>query len=312
MPYHKPQKIRLESSSLCQLRCPSCPTTSKATLPVIGSGFLKLGDFKKLIDENDWVRAVELSNYGEMFLNPDLLEIIKYAYERQVILTASNGVNLNHAEDEVLEALVRYRFWRITCSIDGASQQTYQLYRRRGDFDKVIGNISKINAFKEKYGSIHPVLKWQFVAFGHNEHEIESARELARELGMEFHLKLSWDSKVSPTKEHELIRKEAGAASREEFKDKNGVDYMQSICHQLWDQPQINWDGKVLGCCRNYWGEFGGNAFEDGLLQSINTERMAYAREMLRGEKEARDDIPCSTCSIYLGMRAKGRWLERS
>ena len=177
---------------------------------------------------------------------------------------------------------------------------------------KVITNIRKIKAFKEKYGSIHPLLKWQFVAFGHNEHEIESARELARELGMEFHLKLSWDSEFSPTKEHELIKKETGAASREEFKEKNGVDYMRSICHQLWDQPQINWDGKVLGCCRNYWGEFGGNAFEDGLLESINSEKMAYAREMLRGEKEARADIPCSTCSIYLDMRAKGRWLERS
>ncbi|HKK16325.1 MAG TPA: hypothetical protein VJ981_06430 [Gammaproteobacteria bacterium] len=39
----KPEKytqIRLEASFACQLRCPSCPTTSKATLPAIGRGNL--------------------------------------------------------------------------------------------------------------------------------------------------------------------------------------------------------------------------------------------------------------------------------
>ena len=49
---------------------------------------------------------------------------------------------------------------------------------------------------------------------------------------------------------------------------------MQEICHQLWDAPQINWDGKILGCCRNFWGDFGGNAFTEGLFQSVNSGQM--------------------------------------
>ena len=61
----------------------------------------------------------------------------------------------------------------------------------------------------------------------------------------------------------------------------------------------------MIGCCRNFWGDFGGNAFTDGLINSINNERITYAREMLCGRKQVRDDIPCSTCEIYIAMRGR-------
>ena len=70
---------------------------------------------------------------------------------------------------------------------------------------------------------------------------------------------------------------------------------MAGLCHGLWDLPQVNWDGKMLGCCVNYWGDFGGNVFRDGLLATINGDKMRYARDMLLGHRSARDDIPCAT-----------------
>jgi MoaA/NifB/PqqE/SkfB family radical SAM enzyme len=308
----KPLKIRLEASSFCQLRCPSCPTTSKAIHPAVGRGFLELRDFQSLLVESPWLKEIELSNYGEIFLHPDLLEIIKFAYERNVVLTADNGTNLNNVKENVLEGLVKYKFRSMTCSIDGASNETYKVYRVKGNFVNVIENIRKINFFKQKYQSEYPLLKWQFVVFGHNEHEISLARTLASELNMQFYLKLSWDSKFSPVRDQEFVRKETGVTSREEFKQKDGADYMQLICYQLWEEPQINWDGKVLGCCRNFWGDFGGNAFRDGLFKSLNNENIRYARDMLLGKKVARENIPCTTCSIYLGMRADSTWLRGS
>jgi len=308
----RPIKIGLEASSFCQLKCPSCPTTSKAIHPAVGSGFLSLRNFQKLLDENPWLQEIELSNYGEIFLNSELLNIIKLAYERDVALKADNGVNLNHVKEGVLEGLVKYKFRSMTCSIDGACDETYNVYRVKGDFKTVIENVRKINFFKQKHQSEYPRLTWQFVVFGHNEHEIPAARKLAGELGMNFYSKLSWDAQFSPVRDQEFVRKEVGAASREEFRSKYNVDYMQGICHQLWEQPQINWDGKVLGCCRNFWGDFGGNAFKDGLFDSLNNEKIEYARQMLLGKKKARDDIPCTTCDIYLGMKAKGKWLARN
>lgn len=307
----KPNKIGVEASSICQLRCSSCPNTSGAIQPVIGSGFLKVGDFRKLIDENPWITGIELSNYGEIFLNPHLSEIIEYAFMRSVAVSADNGVNLNNVKEKVLEDLVRYKFKSMSCSIDGASSETYKIYRRGGNFDTVLGNIERLNFFKTKFNSSLPRLRWQFVVFGHNEHEIPLARKLAGELNMSFHLKLSWDSQFSPVKDQGVIRNEIGAASREEYRQLYNVDYKQSLCNKLWDQPQINWDGKVLGCSRNFWSECGGNAFKDGLLQSINSRRINYARKMLLGKKNAKPDIPCATCDIYVDMEQSNAWLMK-
>jgi MoaA/NifB/PqqE/SkfB family radical SAM enzyme len=308
-----PRKIRLEASSFCQLRCPSCPTITGDINPAVGSGFLRFDSFRQLIDENPSVTQVELSNYGEILLNPHVLKILEYASSRAVAITLSNGVNLNHATDELLEGLVKYRVRHITCSIDGASAETYRTYRIRGNFDKVIQHIEQINHFKRKHRSELPQLTWQFVVFGHNEHEIPAAREMAGRLEMAFFPKISWDAKFSPIRDSEFVQAQTGerAVTRQEYEQIHGRQYMSSICHQLWDDPQINWDGKNLGCCRNFWGDFGGNAFTDGLRACFNHEKMHYARAMLRGRKPPRDDIPCSTCEIYLSMRGHSDWIRR-
>jgi MoaA/NifB/PqqE/SkfB family radical SAM enzyme len=199
----------------------------------------------------------------------------------------------------------------VTCSIDGASPETYRIYRVRGDFDAVINNIERINVHKRGHASDLPHLVWQFVVFGHNEHEIPIAREMAERLGMEFRTKLTWDSKFSPIRDKELVRAQTGAqaVTRDEFEELLGEKYASGICHELWDDPQINWDGKVLGCCRNFWGDFGGNAFSQGLIESLNNEKMTYAREMLSGRKPPRDDIPCTTCENYHAMRDRSRFI---
>jgi molybdenum cofactor biosynthesis enzyme MoaA len=121
----RPRRIRLEASSHCQLRCPSCPTTTGHIHPAIGSGFLKFDDFRRLVDSSPRLREVEISNYGEVFLNPELLRILQYAHQNDVVISIANGANLNHIAEEVIEGLVKYRVSAITCSIDGASREAF-------------------------------------------------------------------------------------------------------------------------------------------------------------------------------------------
>jgi len=311
-----PDKIRLEASTVCQLRCPSCPTTTGEIARHLKSGFLKFDQFRKFIDENPRIRSIELSNWGESLLNPQFLQMLEYAHARRVELRLGNGANLNMVKPEVLEGVVKYQLRAITCSIDGASAATYPLYRVRGDFDRVIGNIERINEFKRKYDSPYPRLTWQFVAFGHNEHEIERARAMAARLDMRFALKLDWENlydtpSFSPIRERDLIAKETGlgVATRAEYQEKFGQPYIaKTLCVQMWTGPQINFDGRVLGCCVNYWDDFG-NAFTDGLSKVLNSERMQYARRMLMGKAPARDDIACTTCKFYLAMNETSTWI---
>ena len=175
MRYTQPRRLRIEASSACNLRCPVSPTTTGHIHPAIGTGLLAHEDFQQLLDDNPWIDGVELSNFGEVFLNPDLVGILRTAYERKVRITLANGVNLNRCSAGALEALVKYNVQRITCSIDGASQETYQMYRVGGDFHQVLANIDVINAHKKRLGRNTPILLWQFVVMGHNEHEIDKA-----------------------------------------------------------------------------------------------------------------------------------------
>jgi len=308
--------IRIDVSTVCQLKCPSCPTAAGEIDKHIGSGFLKFEDFKKIIDNNSWIRDVELSNWGEIFLNPELLKIVKYAHEKNVVLRADTGVNLNTVSEKVLEALVKYRFTSMTCSLDGASQETYSIYRRNGNLEKVLEHIRRINHYKSRYHSEFPLLTWQFVAFGHNTHEIRAARKMANDLKMNFFLKLSWDDlytqTFSPVTDKDLVCRESvlGVSSREEYLEKTAKDYIEEFaCTMLWKRPQINFDGRVLGCCVNYRGDFG-NIFKDGLIECLNNEKINYARQMLLGIKESRDDIPCAICKLYESRKRRSAWVK--
>ena len=77
----------------------------------------------------------------------------------------------------------------MTVSIDGATPETYKIYRRGGDFNKVISNIKTINKFKKQYHSESPRLIWQFIPFGHNEYEIDKAKKMAKKLSLQIMVK---------------------------------------------------------------------------------------------------------------------------
>ena len=246
-----------------------------------------------------------------MFLHPRLKEILEIAFHRDVTLHADNGTNLNHASPDILEALVTHRFRSLTVSLDGASPDTYARYRVKGDFNRVIGNIRTLNGFKRKHASGFPLLTWQFIVFGHNEHEIEAAKALAAELGMAFKPKLSWDDDVSPVVNPGLVQIQTGlSTTRAQHHEDTGKEYTRQICHQLWNSPVLNWDGRVMGCCRNFWGDFGANAFEGGLEMSLATPKLQKARAALMGRMGMDSDIPCATCDLYLTMHRDGNWLS--
>jgi len=293
--------LRIEASTHCQLKCPVCPTGTGHS-GILGQGYLKFRDFKKFVDENSCFKFIELSNYGEIFLNPELKEIVKYAYEKGINLTAYNGVNLNDVKDEVLEGIVKYRFKAMNVAIDGTSEDTYRIYRKKGDFNKVIENVKKINLYKEKYNSPYPSLTWQFVIFGHNEHQLPIAFTMAKELNMLFFPKFNWSPTYAPIKDMEAVKKyleqwDKDTSANLEF-EKSFFKMELPQCSQLWNTPQINWDGKLIGCCVQMEKDFG-NVFESGLRKCLKNYDYKYMKNMLLGVEKDRDDLPCVRCGNY-------------
>jgi MoaA/NifB/PqqE/SkfB family radical SAM enzyme/quercetin dioxygenase-like cupin family protein len=313
--YVRPTSVSIDASTVCQLRCPSCPNAMGIIAKSIGAGFLSPGDFEKFIEDHPWVTNIELSNWGEVFLNPHLEKILHCAYQRNVAVRIDNGANLNRVPDSQLEALVKYKVRSMTCAIDGASQEVYSLNRINGDFNRVIAHVRKINTLKKKYRSFYPELLWQFVAFGHNEHEISTARDMARELGMHFYVKLSWGdlygNTFSPIRDRELIKKETGlgVADRREYEEKFGKNYIAASCQQLWVRPWMNFDGRLLGCPVNHWGDFG-NVFTDGLQACLSSEKMNRTKDVLMGLREAEEETPCLLCQVFKSRSRYKAWVR--
>lgn len=304
-----PTAVRIEASSMCQLKCPLCPTFRGENEAVIGRGTLKFTDYKRFIDDNPQIRSVELGNFGEVFLNKDLPKILQYAYEHNVTTSIDEGANLNNASDEALEALVKYQTTRVRCAIDGVTQETYQIYRVGGNLKQVLDNIQKINAFKQSYQSEKPELVFQFVIFSHNENQIEAATMMAKLLKMKFDPKLNWFTDVMPVVNRERVRQVVGYADRGEYLEIEDKHYMRHQCYAMWHRPQINWDGKLIGCSRNIWGYYKENVFETGFQTSINNEKIQYARERLMGKQNRQVDIPCTQCGVYQSMVEKDNWI---
>lgn len=311
-----PRKVCIEACSLCQLNCTECYMREIPNKTIIGNGYLKYDDFKKFIETNPYIEEIELSFSGEIFLNPDLLKIIKYAYEKEIALTAFNGVNFNDVSDEMLEALVKYKFIGLTISIDGVTNETYSIYRRNGNLDKVIANIKKLNKYKEKYSSKFPVLQWQFIVFEHNKNEINRAADFAYELKMDnIYIKHSWNDEDYPKT---IIEENNNnfVLIREKLKQNPEIRRILNnslilSCYQPWIRPQINWDGRLLGCSCATHKDLNINVFDVGLKKSLNSKKMNFMRKIISGKKKPDETMPCEKCCIYIDRQKNNNFINQ-
>lgn len=304
-----PSTVRIEACSICQLHCPMCQLIGNST-NIIGHGKLTFKKFSDFLIRNPAIKSIELGNFGEVFLNPQLPEILEFAHRQGIITEIDEGANLNHASDDALDALVRFGTSRVRCAIDGVTQSVYAQYRVGGSLRNVIKNISRINELKKKYGSSTPHLVFQFIIFEHNIHQIEQAALLAEMLKMEIEYKLDCLSGEVKDERAEKVRELTGYSDRNEYLGREKVHYMRHLCYHMWHSPQINWDGKLLGCSRNIWGVYAENVFEGIFSEQLNNDKMRYARKMLMGLVPKTDNIPCSKCSVFESMQKFENWLS--
>jgi MoaA/NifB/PqqE/SkfB family radical SAM enzyme len=288
--------LTIDACSTCQLKCERCPVTTMGYKNTIGSGFLTFDKFADVILKDPEIRSVDFDNFGELFLNPDLPRIMKFARRSNIRLQCGSGVNGNFISEDALWGLVNHKFAFLSFSLDGATQETYEIYRKRGILQRVLDNISKINDLKRASNTVFPKLQWQFIVFGHNEHEIPDARAKAASLGMEFYPKMNWDSSYSPIKDPEFVKKQTGwdVVTREEYEKKYGVSYVRPTCHSLWNSPRLSWDGSMTGCCWNIWDRF-------------DEHTIRYARSMLTGGFPMQSQIPCCKCKELYQEMAKNK-----
>ena len=302
----RPFMLMMEPSSLCNLRCPLCAVGANRLTRKQGN--MPLDQFCQIIDEmGPYLLHLTLWNQGEPFINPDLLDMIRYAKAGKIIvLTSTNGHFLDSREEA--EKLVASGLDDLIISLDGASPETYKRYRQGGDFSKVVRGIRHLVAAKMRLGSEQPYIELQFLLMKHNQHEIETFRALARELRVDkISVKTVQVESVEESRQF-LPQRRAHRRYTTEGGSLRLKGRIRNNCRWIWFCPVINSDGTVCACCFDKDSAFPlGNVFQSESLTHIwHGERY---REFRRRILSNRKQLPlCQNCSE--GLRRLVLWKQ--
>jgi len=300
----RPYVYTIDIGNVCNLRCPLCPTGYHGLERP--QALMRLSTFRAVLDKiKPYAVEVILHNWGEPTLNPDLLEIISAAKEEGVGTTISSNLNLVHRGDEFLHALVDCGLDHLTVSIDGTTQDVYETYRRGGDLAAVLRNLRELLRYRNEIGSRTPTVEWQFLVMKHNEHQMEEARRLSSDVGVD---RLRFTAAGLPF--DELVNMDLAAQWLPENPayhtyhpstiDRQGYLYDER-CFYLYRAMTINPDGGVAPCCAVYHGDSDfGNLVEDSLDDVWNNGHYRSSRALFsHRESEDRVDTICGRCPLF-------------
>ena len=243
-----PISVSFEPTTSCNLRCPECPSGLREfTRP---TGMLKKDFFRETIDDI-YKELLYLIFYfqGEPFLNPEFLDMVKYAHDKGIYTATST--NAHFLTDEKARKTVESGLDRLIISIDGTTQDVYQSYRVGGKLEKVLAGARNIVKWKKELKSQTPFVFFQFLVVKPNEHQIEDIKKLAKEIGVDqvrFKTAQVYDyendpNQLIPTLEkYSRYKKDA----KGKMKIKSGLN---NHCWKLQHANVITWDGLVVPCC---------------------------------------------------------------
>src|SRR5262249_55811959 len=145
-----------------------------------------LEPYRALLDEiGDTLLLIEVFNWGEAMLHPELPAIIAAASARGIATRVNTNLSIPFSKRDA-ERLVESGLTDLFVSIDGATQEVYERYRVRGDLAKVVENCRSIADAKRRLGKTRPRLTLQFLQFPCNADEGAAVGRLAESLGMRF------------------------------------------------------------------------------------------------------------------------------
>jgi len=178
--------LQLEISSHCNAACPQCPRNyfGGQTIPTLPLTRWSMLEFKKMItiellEQLDQVYFC--GTYGDPMTNKHIVEMCQFLKEVTNKIRIGIHTNGGIGSEETYQELAQCTDF-IAFGIDGL-EDTNQIYRRNVKWPKVMRNTQ---AYIKNGG--HAI--WDYIVFKHNEHQINEANELSKELGFsEFNIK---------------------------------------------------------------------------------------------------------------------------
>jgi len=177
------KSIQLDHTSRCNLLCPQCARTSDngAVKSSVQIKDLTVDDYKIILEPlSKNVKIMHCGNYGDVIASPTFDETLDWCisngYNNIQILT--NG----SARKPSWWADLAYKKVSVVFSVDGLAE-TNHIYRVNSVFKIILENMK---AFINAGG----IARWDYLVFNHNFYQLEDAKQLAKDIGIqEFNIK---------------------------------------------------------------------------------------------------------------------------
>jgi MoaA/NifB/PqqE/SkfB family radical SAM enzyme len=225
---HWPDIVQIESTNICNAKCVFCPRDEMHRR----QGVMDMDLFRKVVDEcvTLGITHVRVHNYGEPFLDRQLVEKVRYAKEHGIaeVGMISNGSLIT---EDIAQGMIDAGLDAINISVDASGKDVFEKTRVNLKYDEVIGNVETLVRLRNASGKRHPKLILSFVR---QDNSADEQAFIAHWSGIA--------DKVHVTDLHNW----AGTLNQE-----SDVRYP---CYRPWLTFTVLWDGRVSLCCADFDG----------------------------------------------------------
>lgn len=287
-PWANPDRMYLESTNACNLRCIMCPTGRGMVRRK--KGLLDWELFRQIVEEMaSRVSVTTLHIWGEPLLHPRIVDMIATCREHG--LRAEISTNAVLLTPEMSRAILEAGPEAIYLCLDGTTPETYEAVRREASFAQTRENILRFLELRVQGGYARPRTKLQIIELSPTQAQIEEFKRIWSVPGVDQINVKAFDSWGDQIAEISALRPGEKASLPARYP-----------CPNLWYHVHIYWDGTLVCCDRDYDALYPLGNVQDGVMKAWRGPAMTRLR--LKHINHDLDDVPsCSRCVEWAWWR---------
>ena len=280
----RPFSFHIELTDKCNARCVQCSRNFVDDLgnlnerPNLCLTEITIDQYKDIF--KDYLHKTKTINFcgnmGDPLFAKDILAITEYSFshvlrpDKGLLKIYTNGGFRSKKWWSEYGNLLKDKTHEVNFAIDGL-EDTHHFYRTNTRFHRVIENAT---AFIEAGGTA----EWSFIRFGHNQHQEDDCRKLAKELGF----------------------KKFTAVNTQRFYGREKISYKwrdvdYSITRYKPEQKVVKaLPSKDLNRTTKVWNETPVNKISKDVVNvSTETARAKFQKDVVKSTKESTGSIDC-------------------
>jgi len=266
--------VSIELTNACNTKCRFCPR-EKMTRSI---GYMSMDLFKKIIDEcaKEKIQEINLTGYGESFLDPHLIERIKYVKSKfNPILTVTTNCSL--LSPKINKQLIKSGLDEIKASIYSLDQMEYK-EDQKFELNSILVNLKNLQEQKKKNNTRLPYIIICFTKGLHDEKIPKYKKEV-----------LKYVDEIEPdmTLHNFLYGRNYNKVNKTN---------KRIACERPTKTVVIRWNGDIVACCFDFDSVMVlGNVKDNTIREVINSEKYQDFCNKLKRRKY--NELPyCNIC----------------